>query len=59
MMISRMILSLKRAAGHQRADRSLWSSVDDTNLRSIRFARPQNSADPVGDEMSLEAYPGS
>ena len=59
-MISRLMLSLKKAADPQRGE---WSFGDrpanSTNLPTIQFARPRNGPNVTEGDVPLDTQPGS
>ncbi|KAF9789657.1 hypothetical protein BJ322DRAFT_1018258 [Thelephora terrestris] len=55
-MISRIILSLRKAADPLRKNQSLGESSDRTNLPSMKFNHPRRAAKGREDDMTIDTY---
>ena len=59
-MISRLMLSLKKAADPQRGEWSFGEPpANSTNLPTIQFARPRNAVNATGGDIPFDTHFGS
>jgi len=59
-MISRLMLSLKKAAASHQGDWSLVeSSTNGNNFQSIKFFHTRKGTNGKEDDIALDTYPGS